>query len=181
MINLGKIATFLFICSTSSNCAAKDEPKNLCDQWIINAAKTVESAPSSDRFKRSLEQLQSACETTIPGELRQAATKSLAALSVKERQNILLQATTSYFSKSCLDIAADQPAKKLMHICLGEDFPNGPYTPLLPNIDAAAYLYGKAIEQELKKSGLDQFHAKKFLLNYFLGAALEREKNSQSR
>ena len=158
MINISKTVTFLFICITSSNCAAADEPKTLCDQWIINAVKTVELAPSHDRFKRSLEQLQSACEITIPGELRQAAKKSLAALSVKERQNILLQATTSYFSKSCLDIAADQPAKKLMHICLGEDFPNGPYTSLLPNIDAAAYLYGKAIEQELKKWLLVDHH-----------------------
>ena len=179
MIKLNQKLFSIFICIVSSNCTADNASKTQCDKWIVNAVKTVESVPPKDRFKRSLDQLQSACEQLIPDKLKQAAKNSLQTTSVSQRQTILQQATAPYFSKSCLDIGAGQSAKQLMHICLGEDFLNGPYTSILPNIDAASYLYGKVIEKEFKNARLDPFYAKKFLLNYFLGAALEFEDQKQ--
>lgn len=163
------------LCVMSSSCTAGGDLKSKCDIWIKSAVKSVESVPPKDRFIKALQQLQQACEAESLGKLKQAASKCLTAPTPSLRQDILLQASAVYYPESCLDIGSGQPAKKLLHICLEDDFPKGSYTSILPHIDAASYLYGKAVEKELKNAGIDQMYSHKFMLNYFLGAAADFE------
>jgi hypothetical protein len=174
MINHCKLLAFLFICIVSSHCAANTEEKTPCDKWIVDAVHNIQSVPPNKRFKRALEQLQHACEA-IPVTLKQAATDSLKATSVKQRFNILLQAAAPYYQDACRDIAAGRPAQELFEFCQGDDYPDGPFGAMLTHVDAATYLYGKAVEKELKKAGIDKHYSKLFILNYFLGAGLAFE------
>ena len=145
-----------------------------CPSWLDSAILAIESIPPNARYKQSLIEISRQCNDDLPLILKKAAQRSLSVSPVK-RSKLLQNAAASYFSSSCLDSDSTEPASKLNHICLGKDFIDGSYTSITENISVAAYMFGKAIENELNKSKNNPEKIKKFMLNYFLGAAQEFE------
>lgn len=181
-MKLTKLSLFLFSCLFSVHCMAENDKATTCEKWLAKAVKDVESVPPQKRFIRSLEQLKIACEQAIPKKLKQAATDALATKNPQQRFTILLNSTAEYFPSICYDIEIKKPASYLESVCKGDDATEGIYTDVLPFLEASSYLYGKAIEKELKKATLktqirdtpkNNLHINKILLNYFLGAQLD--------
>ena len=50
---------------------------------------------------------------------------------------------------------------------------------MLENIDAATYLYGKALKKEFEKSNIYEPNGKRLLSNFFLSNAVLRESMSE--
>lgn len=167
------IARNLFlICLTigAVSCDAGASTTDNCTKWLTGAIKQQESVTPDKRFSVSLEQLANVCTGVFPQPLQQAIVQSK---NVKaDAQLIHLQkAVKTYFPETCSDTGATVAAKYLPHVCLGEDLNTGTYSSILENVASAAYLFGKVVEQELLKSELDKHRVKRFMLNYFLGAA----------
>jgi hypothetical protein len=162
-----------------SGCINKQVLATPCEQWMESAVKAVESVPPAQRFETALQQVSKACKEAIAESLRNAAVNSLKHKDFTKRRKILMAASAPYFPDACQDTPVSHPAKRLLHICLGSDYKGGTYTSVLDNVDAAAYLFGKALEKNFNDAGIDADDQKKFLLNYFLGAALAYESNSQ--
>lgn len=121
----------------------------------------------------SLDRIAQSCQDVIPASLKQSIQQGKN--YTRDKQLALLQQSVkTYFPTACSDTKPSAPAKSLPHICLGDDFPDGRYTSILENIDAASYMFGKAVEQELLKISVDKNQVKRFMLNYFLGAAEQK-------
>ncbi len=144
-----------------------------CEKWLSDANRTIEKVPMAQRWEKTLEVLAQACEV-VPAGLRGAAEKSLRKSRAEQRQAIL-EASSSYFSQACLPSDPGMPASKLLHVCLGSDYPNGEFGSILQDLDAATYLYGKALQRELEKAGLYEQQGRRVLGNFFLSNALSRE------
>ena len=97
-----------------------------------------------------------------------------------DRSKVLRQASADYFPKICMTQAHASGSAILLHpSCLSPEFANGPLSLFLKNLDVAAYMYGQAIEKEFKKNNFDPSHSKRFMLNYYLGAAIEFESRNK--
>ena len=159
---------------SSSSIAFSAEP-NECDLVLVNAIKEVETVSPDKRFVKTLNIINNLCEEHVSKKLRLAAVSSLS-LPYLERQRNLQKAAASYFPRVCIDTKATALAKSLAHTCQEVDFKSKRFASSLLNVDAASYMYGKALEQELINSGTRKSHRHKIMLNYFLGAAFEYER-----
>jgi hypothetical protein len=171
------LVSFMFLSFSLYACFAKVTENNDCESWLENAVMSVEEVTSDKRFKMALKQIALSCNNIASEKIRSDVNKSIL-LSVEDRQLILQKTVASYYSDSCLDTKATEPASHLIYVCLGEDFPNGPMASMLSSIDAASYMLGKVIEKRLKASNLSEFHSRKFMLNYYMGAAVDMEGRS---
>ncbi len=151
--------------------ASNDNVQENCNDWLIKSVKLMESKPMKERVKIFLTRVSKACDK-IPKKMIQAARRSIDADS-EQRYRILQKASASHFPKSCLDYPSLEPAKYLMRVCLEDDYSDGLYSAILLNISSGDYMYGKALEKELKKiSNIDSFYSQKIMLNYFTSAAM---------
>jgi hypothetical protein len=144
-----------------------------CEKWLAETNRSIEKVPMAQRWDRTLELLAQGCEV-VPAALRDGAQKSLRR-SRAEQRRALVEASATYFSESCAPGDPGMPASQLLHVCLGSDPPDGAFGSMLENIDAATYLYGKALQQELEKAGLYEPHGARMLGNFFVSNALGRE------
>lgn len=181
-MKLIKLFVCLFIGLWSVQCVANNTTEAACEKWLTEAVRDIESVPPPQRFKRSLYQLQFACDKAIPVKLKKAASDGLKAKNPQQRFTILLHAASPYFADICKDIESEKPASYLVSICKSDDEKEGVYTDVLPYLEASSYLFGKVVEKELKKNELkseiketpqNELHINKFMLNYFLGAQLD--------
>jgi hypothetical protein len=159
--------------SSLAACAAQVTEVEDCSLWLDETNTLVGSVPVPDRYQKTLELLATGCEI-IPQSLKEAARQSLKSPSI-EQAAILGRAAAPYFASACASEEFSMPASKLLHICLGSDFPHGEFGSMLSKIDAASYLYGKALQQEFINSGVYDQHGKRILLNFFLSNAVLRE------
>ena len=113
-----------FIVFIFSNSCAAETNSNICPNWIESAIKNVESVSPEKRFIQSLTEISRKCNIFIPENLKQAASKSISQTS-KNRSIMLQKSTATYFSTSCMESDATVAAKKLNHICLGDNFTDG--------------------------------------------------------
>ncbi len=167
----------------SGGCTETTKKSSSCDTWIINAGKAINVSPAQ-QFNNGLKQLHIGCDGLIPEPLMNAAGDSLKTADSKERFKVFTNAVAAYYRKACFSIEPGKPAKDLFDFCLEGDYPDGDYAGMLPNLDAAVYLFLKAIEKELKKnmpkSRMNDFYVSKFMQNLFLAAALDYEKQNES-
>lgn len=154
-----------------------------CGRWLASVVKDMESVPLAQRYRRGLSRLQTGCDNVLSPVLMNAAKMTLKTKHRDKRFVILMDSAKSYHNESCsYQIPPGKSAEYLNHLCWGDDYPDGPFSGVLSEIDAATYLYGKAIQTELRKnlimkdSMTKDFYVKKFMLNFFLGAQLEFEK-----
>lgn len=144
-----------------------------CEKWLVDGNRAIEEAPVAQRWDKTLELLAQGCEV-VPAGLRAGAERSLGK-SRPEQLRAILEASSSYFSQECVASDPAMPASKLLHVCLGSDYPRGEFASMLENIDAATYLYGKALQRELEQAGLYKEHGQRVLANFFLSNAVSRE------
>lgn len=154
-------------------CAAPVQPEMNCERWLTETISKIESVPMEKRYFKILEELGKGCKA-IPPALSGAASKSFKEKG-PEAKKTLIEAAAPYFSTACLPNDPGIPADELLHICKKNDFPNGEFSSILKNIDAASYLFGKALQTELEKAGIYEPHGKRLLSNFFLSNALLRE------
>jgi hypothetical protein len=174
-----KVNLCLTILILSVHCQAENTTLTACEKWLASAVRDIESVPPPQRFTLALRQLTQSCEQAIPGKLRHAAADALKTRNHKQRFVILLKAASDYFPRICQEIDQEKPASYLVSVCKEDDDKDGIYKDLLPHLEASTYLYGKAIEKELKKDELktvilatpeNKLYIQKIMLNYFLGA-----------
>jgi hypothetical protein len=160
-------------------CAKELNHPDLCEQWLIEAGKTLAVAPEK-RFKHGLMKIQQGCGNLIPDILRKAAGEALSVSRSSGRFKIFTRAAATYYRSACFEILPGKPAEDLFDFCLEGDYPDGNYSGILHSIDAADYLFLKAVEKELSKNiaktSESKFYAQKFMQNLFLAAALDYEK-----
>ncbi|HED33077.1 MAG TPA: hypothetical protein ENJ08_02515 [Gammaproteobacteria bacterium] len=151
--------------------ASNDDTQESCNDWLIKSVKLMESKPMKERVRIFLTRVSKACDK-IPEKMIQAARRSIDADS-EQRYRILQKASASYFPKSCSDYPSLEPAKYMKRVCLEDDYVDGVYSAALLSISSGEYLYGKALEKELKKiSNIDSFYSRRIMLNYFLSVAI---------
>ncbi|MDH5181323.1 MAG: hypothetical protein OEZ39_12795 [Gammaproteobacteria bacterium] len=155
----------------SNSLLAANTPNSTCNKWLGEAIKKQQSVITNKRYIKSLHLLSTSCKA-IPDPLRTAAGKAGQAGSKSERRNYLMQSLNAFFPSECLSVKPGQPAARLPAVCLGEEQHDGPSAAILPNIDAAAYLYGQAVKMSFSRTNMDQDLARRFMQNYFLGAGL---------
>jgi hypothetical protein len=169
--------SFMFLSFNFYGCVAQESGGNDCERWLENAVISVEKVTTDKRYEMALKQIALSCNNIVSEKIRSDVDKSLL-LSVEDRQLLLQKTVANHYSDSCLDTKATEPASRLIYVCLGDDFPNGPMASMLGSIDAASYMLGKVIEKRLKASNLSEFHSRKFMLNYYMGAAVDMEGRS---
>lgn len=133
----------------------------------------AEALPIRQRYQKILEELAKGCRA-IPTGLCEAARNCLNKKGADAKKT-LITAAASYFSSACVPENPGIPASNLLHICKKGDFPQGEFSSMLENIDAATYLYGKALKKEFEKAGIYEPHGKRLLSNFFLSNAVLRE------
>ncbi len=158
---------------SSNACSTTTIHEAGCNAWFSETIKAVESTSVENRYQKTLELLAQGCKV-VPLTLREAAQRSLNKTGV-EQKAILLKAAAPYFSESCIPENPDISASKLLHICLGSDYPNGEFSSISEKIDAATYMYGKALQKEFEKAGCYEKYGRRILLNFFLSNAIARE------
>jgi len=157
--------TLLRMLALSGVSASNNYTQEGCNDWLIKSVKLMESKPMRKGVKIFLVQVSHACDK-IPEKLIQAA-RSSADVDPDQRYRVLKKASASFFQKKCLDNPAPEPAKYLPPSC------KETHTAILSNISSGEYLYGRAMEKELKKiSDIDSFYSRRIMLNYFLSAAI---------
>ncbi len=163
----------LLIGFSSTGCATPGNSNMECSEWFTETYKMVDSVPVKHRYQKILEQIAKGCKV-IPSSLTEAAKNSLKK-SVANQKHILINAAAPYFSESCLPDDPNIAASKLLHICLGSDYPQGEFSSITSKIDAASYLYGQALKKEFEKAGVYKKYGKRILLNFFLSNSVLRE------
>ncbi len=169
--------SFIFLSFNFYGCVAKESGDNDCARWLENAVISVEKVTIDKRFEMALKQIALSCNNFVSNKIRSDVNKSLL-LPVEDRQLLLQQTVAKHYSDSCLDTKAIEPASRLNYVCQEDDFPNGPMASMSGSIDAASYMLGKVIEKRLKALNLNEFHRRKFMLDYYLGAAVDMERRS---
>jgi hypothetical protein len=144
-----------------------------CMEWLVNANTNVEALPVEKRYKKVLEEVALGCQA-LPKALSKAARNSLNQKNAKAKSALLI-VLEPYMSNACIQENPSMPASKLLHICNQEDYPDGEFSSIIRNIDAATYLFGSVLRKELKKSANYDPHGKRLLLNFFLSNAVLRE------
>jgi hypothetical protein len=142
-----------------------------CAESLANAK--AEALPIRQRYKKVLEELAKGCRA-IPTGLSEAARNCLNKNGA-DAKRALITAAASYFSSACIPEDPGIPAGNLLNICKKGDFPQGEFSSMLDKIDAAVYLYGKALKTEFEKAGIYEPHGKRLLSNFFLSNAVLRE------
>jgi hypothetical protein len=144
-----------------------------CAEWLAKANTNAEAVPISQRYHKILEELAKGCQA-LPANLSEAARNCLNEKNADIKKT-LITAAGCYFSNACIPENPGIPASKLLHICKKGDFPEGEFNSMLENIDAATYLYGKALKKEFEKSNIYEPNGKRLLSNFFLSNAVLRE------
>lgn len=166
----------LFLAMFFSVCVYSGERKTPCDAWLKSLIRQAESVPMENRYEKILEIIATGCEV-IPPHLQKAAKNSLGK-PLKERRVILMAAVTPYFSEVCIQENPNMRANKLLHICLGSDFPDGEFSAVLEDLNAATYLFGKALQKEFVRAGVYEKYGQRIVATFFLSNALSLEGGS---
>lgn len=166
-------ALTLFIVFSSESCTALDTYEKNCSQWLSETLRAVESCPVEQRYQETIKQLASGCPS-IPEALKEAAKNSLGKTDT-DAKRILMFAAGAYFSKECMPDDPNMTAKKLLHVCFEEQWPNGDFSAMLDHVDAATYLYARALKKEFSKAGIYKGDGKKLLANFLISNAKLRE------
>lgn len=122
---------------------------------------------------KMIEQLAIGC-SSIPVTIKEAAKNSLGQ-SNTDAKRILMLAVGDYFSKECMPNDPNMAANKLLHICFEEQWPKGDFSGMLDYVDAATYLFARALKKEFIKAGIYKRDAKKLLANFLISNAKLRE------
>lgn len=154
-------------------CSTLDASGTNCSDWFNQTLKAAESLPVEQRYQKIIEQIANGCET-IPLSLRQAAKKSLEKKGTDAKRPLML-AAAPYVSKECLLSDPDTAAGKLIHICFEKEWPDGDFSAMIKHVDAATYLYCRALKLEFVKAGSYDEQGKKLLANLLISNAALRE------
>jgi hypothetical protein len=144
-----------------------------CSDWVSQTLKSAESLPVEQRYQIIIEQIATGCET-IPLSLRQAAKKSLEKKGADSKRPLML-AAAPYVSKECLLGDPEKAAEKLIHICFEEEWPDGDFSAMIKHVDAATYLFCRALKLEFVRAGSYDEQGKKLLANLLISNAALRE------
>ncbi len=164
------LVLMLLFAISLTGCAKQRGTTTDCGKWFVEMSQVVESVPIEQRYQKILEQIAKGCGV-IPVNLKVAAQNSLEKSADGKRQ-ILINAATTYFTEACIPDDPNIRASNLLHICLGSDYPDGEFSSITHKIDAASYLYGKALQNENEKAGVYKKYGKRILLNFFLSTAM---------
>jgi hypothetical protein len=154
-------------------CVNKKSTDKDCNDWFKKTLNIVESVPVHQRYQETLKQIANGCYS-VPTHLREAARKSLS-LKGPDAKRTLMRAADSYVSGECMVNDPTTTASKLIHICFEERWPNGDFCAMLPHVDAATYLYSRALKIEWEKTGDYEKHGKKLIANFLISNAGLRE------
>jgi hypothetical protein len=160
---------FLFF----AGCAISDSSGTNGRDWIKETLKAVESLPVKQRYQKIIESVANGCQC-LPLNLKEAAKQSLGQDSIQSKRTLML-AAAPYISKECISGDLNIAANKLLHICFEEEWPEGDFSGMIKYVDAATYLYCRALKKEFEKAGLYDEYGKKLLFNLLISNAELRE------
>jgi hypothetical protein len=84
-------------------------------------------------------------------------------------------AAAPYVSKECISDDSTSAADKLLHICFEQAWPQGDFSGMIKHVDAATYLYCRALKKEYEKAGRYDEYGEKLLFNLLISNAELRE------
>jgi hypothetical protein len=154
-------------------CTTLDASDTNCNVWFNRTLTAVESLPVEQRYQKIIEQIAKGCNI-IPLPLRQAAGKSLEKKGADSKRPLML-AAAAYVSKECMLDDPEQAAGGLVHICFEDEWPDGDLSAMIKHVDAATYLYCRALKSEFLKAGTYDEQGKKLLSNLLISNAAIRE------